>query len=468
MSIGVGRIRGVQHLWTKRWIALLAVLNLCLVWFDLTYLNARSVYLQIVPSIVKAYDPIKGIHPHPETQRYLERVAALESQIAQTQINSPEVAVLLADLRSESQRLLEDNPFASERGAALETIQQVLQARTAAESPFVAFDRFWNQDYLAQAGWPRERAFWQEQIQPLLAANYYHQINRFGQEVDYFWLIDLPFVLIFAIDFIIRNRAIRQRHPELNWLESALRRWYDLLLLLPFWRWLRVLPVAARLNQVGWLNLEPFRAEAQRDLAIGFAKDLTKLVGIQAIEQVQASIQRGDVMQWLLYPELRPEYVQVNEVNELQAVTTHVADIIVRQVLPEVRIELETVLRYSLQQIFFDQLPGYRQLRFVPGIKHLPRQTADRLTKDLSERAYQSLIQVWEDPEAAEITTQLVQRFRAALATELKKKHNVQEIEALLIDMLEEIKINYVKGISEVGAEQMVDKVEQFRYQSKT
>lgn len=459
-STGVNR----HYLCLKRWIALLAVLNLILVFFDLTYLKARSLYLQVAPGLVQLYDPIKGIHFHPETQRYLGQVATLETQVVQTEIGSLEVAASLAELRQYSQLLIQDNPFSEVNPDILATIQQHLQSCTGVASPFVAFDRFWSQDYLAQ-NWSTEIEFWHQQIQPLMAANYYRQVNRLGYPIDYFWLIDLPFILLFAIDFVIRVQAIR-RYLGLSWLQSALRRWYDLFLLIPTWRWLRVIPVTTRLHQVGLLNLEPLQAEARRDFAIGFAKELTQLAGIQAIDQIQAAIRRGDVMQWLLYPELRREYVQVNEINEIKAITTRIVDIIVYQVLPQLQPDLKVLIGYNLQYLF-DQLPGYRQLKFVPGAKNFPQQMTERLTKDLSERAYQSLIQIWEDPEIDKMITQLIEHFRNALAAELQQKHNTQEIEDLLIDMLEEIKINYVKGITEVGIEQIVDEAEQIYRQAK-
>ncbi len=452
--------------WIRRGIAILAVLNLILVFFDLTYLTARSLYLQVVPGIVQIYDPIKGVHPHPETQRYLEQVGALAIQVAQTGIESASIGASLAELRSSSQQLIQDNPFAENSNAILETIQQNLYSRTHAASPFVAFDRFWSQDYLMQAGWLSEFEFWQQQIYPLMNANYYRWVNQFGYTVDYFWLIDLPFTILFAIEFVIRTGATQRRHPELTVLEAALRRWYDLFLIMPVWRWLRLIPVTIRLNQVGLLNLEVFQAEAQRDFAIGFAKELTEIAGIQAIDQIQAAIRRGDALRWLLYPDLRRAYIQVNDQNEIEAIANHITEIAVYQVLPQVQPEIETFIYHNLYHIF-DQLPGYRQLKSIPGINHFPRQTTEKLAQNLSKQAYQSLKQILADPAMAEATTQLIQNFRAALAAELQKKQNTQVVEELLIDMLEEIKINYVRNITNVGIEQIMDEAERLHRRAK-
>ncbi len=68
----------------------------------------------------------------------------------------------------------------------------------------------------------------------------------------------------------------------------------------------------------------------------------------------------------------------------------------------------------------------------------------------------------------AEITTRLSRNFREALEDELQKKHNLQEIQTLLLDLLEEIKINYVRGIEEVGIEQLIDEAEQLHRRIRT
>nr|RNJ65736.1 MAG: hypothetical protein EDM05_29775 [Leptolyngbya sp. IPPAS B-1204] len=189
-------------------------------------------------------------------------------------------------------------------------------------------------------------------------------------------------------------------------------------------------------------------------------KQLIQVVGVHAIDLSQDAIRRGDVMQWLLYPKLRREYIQVNNQNEINIIVKRITDIIIHQVIPQIQPDLELFLNYTLHHIILEQFPGYTQLRYAPVIGRLPQRTTERITKNLSEGAYQSLVQVWEDPEVAEMTVNLAQNFRDALAAELKKKHNVQEIEDLLIDLLEEIKINYVQRLTDVDIEQIVDETE--------
>ena len=62
-----------------------------------------------------------------------------------------------------------------------------------------------------------------------------------------------------------------------------------------------------------------------------------------------------------------------------------------------------------------------------------------------------------EDPIAAQLSDRLLTNFRDALELELEKKHNLQDIESLLIDMLEEIKINYVARIAQGGFDDTIE-----------
>ena len=45
----------------------------------------------------------------------------------------------------------------------------------------------------------------------------------------------------------------------------------------------------------------------------------------------------------------------------------------------------------------------------------------------------------------------------------MTKQQNLQEIQLLLVDLLEEIKVNYVKGIAEEGVEKVWEEATQLR-----
>jgi hypothetical protein len=58
-----------------------------------------------------------------------------------------------------------------------------------------------------------------------------------------------------------------------------------------------------------------------------------------------------------------------------------------------------------------------------------------------------------EDPVVLELSNRLSQNFSQALEMEVQKEHNIQEIQSLLVDLLEEIKTNYINGITEEEVE---------------
>lgn len=446
--------------WFERLIALLAVVNLILVFFDLSYITLRDFYLEFFPGLVKIYDPVKGIEPHPETQNYLSTVNALEEEVLQAGLQSPQAEKLLEELQQLSHRLVADNPFqGANKSNTLEKIQQKMRTRVGEDYASDAFRIFWSSAYLSQAGWQESIQFFNTEVRSLIERNYYRDIGRFGGFVDYFWLIDLPFIILFTLEILARTYYSSRRKPKLNWLEAILRRWYDLFLVLPFWRWLRVIPVIIRLYQTELLDLEPFRKQLNYDFAISFAEEIAEIIGVQVIDQMQESIQKGEVARWLFYPESRRRYIEVNETNEVNAIATRLVNLSVYEVLPQVQPDIEALVHHSLESTL-SQSVVYKQIQNVPGLSHLPNQLTEELSKNLSQSAYNNLVKALEDPVGVELTSRLMGKFKDALEAELQKKQNRQQIESLLIDMLEEIKLNYVRSVAEGGVEKALDQVD--------
>ncbi|NCJ05333.1 hypothetical protein GS597_02145 [Synechococcales cyanobacterium C] len=454
------KINLLQLGWS-RVVALLALLNLGLVFFDLTYLRARSFYLRQVPQLTSLYDPIKGIEPHPETQFYLEQVDALAAQVPQVGLADPEVTARLEELRSLSVQLLTNDPFAaSGQSRTRGRIEREFRGRTRTPLAQEAVLRFWSENYLRGAGWTREITFFDREIRPLMAANYARSVNEYGEFVNEFWRIDAFFVWLFLLDFIARTYAISRRRPDLNWLEAMLRRWYDLPLFIPIWRWLRVLPTTLRLSQAKLLNLRPIMAQINHDVAVGFAQELTEMVGIQVINQLQQTVAKGSLAEWLFHPESRRPYVQIKGRNEAQVIASKLVNISVYEVLPQVQPEIADLIHHTITNTL-NQAPLYRQFQLLPGIGQFPEQVTENLSVTLTQAISSSLAGMLEDSEGSERMGRLTQSFRQVLETELQKQQNIEEIQELLVDMLEEIKINYVENIAQRGMEEVVEEMEQ-------
>lgn len=102
-------------------------------------------------------------------------------------------------------------------------------------------------------------------------------------------------------------------------------------------------------------------------------------------------------------------------------------------------------------------------MQHLPGLRRL--QLSKKLAKSLFQITYKNLTYTLKDPVGTEITTRLRTNLKDALERALQNKHNIQEIQSLWIDMLEDIKLNYVKSIAEVEGEQLLEKAEQLHKQ---
>jgi hypothetical protein len=449
-------------------IAVIALINLGLVFFDLAYLHLRPTYRRYLPIVTQVYDPVKTIKAHPQTEYYQTQVNRLKAQLANHDVQSPLVADSLAELQALSQQLTVNPTFVHPQGNnVLATVQTKIRSRASLPLAQNALAQFWSADYLAQQGWQPELEFWESQIQPLFQANYYRPVTPWGWPVDYFWLLDLPFMLVFAADILMRVLTMHRHRPDLTWVNVILRRWYDLFLLLPFWRWLRVIPVALRLYQVELLNLEPVRTEAQRDIIITVGADLAGIVGIEIIDQMKASISQGDLFDWL--PAADPHSSAHNgkgmiAQRELVAIATHLYQVSADHVLPRLRPDLEALVQHSLSQTL-KQVPGYSQVNHIPGLGQVSTQMVEQLSGSIIQSIYQGLTGAWIDANGKAISHRLQQTLRQAVAEEFRQHNTPEEVQTRLLTLLETFKVNYVKALTEAEGEKLADATERLRRQ---
>jgi hypothetical protein len=431
-------------------MALVALGNLSLVLFDISYVPGRDFYLRQLPVLTQVYDPFKGIKPHRDTQQYLETLEELKIQVVQTGLPSPQVAAKLQEINNLSAKMIDEDPFrVASKSGTLEKIKDRMRDRipNPQDSAKQSFQRFWSQDYLN---------------------NYYRSIGENGEFTDNFWQIDLPFIAIFAIEFLARTYLISRRHRSVTWRAAMLWRWYDIFLLLPFWRLLRVLPVTIRIHQAKMPDLQPIRSQISRGFVANFAQELTEVVVIQLINQMQQSITTGELTRQLFQSQ-KQRYLDINNINEIEAIATHLVQITVYKVLPQLQPDLEALLRYNIES-FLKQSPLYQGWKQVPGLGNLPEQLAQQLVAELSklvtlgpQDAYEAFKIASEDPIGIKLSSQLVQHFGQALGTELQQQQTWQEIQLLLCDFLEEFKINYIQRLSEEDFEKILEQAKELQ-----
>jgi hypothetical protein len=443
-------------------MAAIALANFGLVLFDLSYIPLRDFYLTQFPDFTRWYgQQFKGIEPNRTTEAYLNTIAELENQVAAQGLSSPSTQAVLDDLRQRSNTIIDEDPFEiANKSGTLERIKERMRDRIAAttgndyESSKQAFAVFWSQEYLNQQGFRQEMAFWDERIRPLIATNYYRNIGFDGRPLNQFILIDVWFIGIFGIEFLARTWYLSRRYSGTSWLDTMLWRWYDFFLLIPFslfapsWALLRLIPVTIRVNQSNLIDMEPLRDRITRGIIANFAVELTEIVIIRVIEQLQNLIRQGDITRALLHPDRGPRYVDLNNIDEVSAISQRLSSTLIRQVLPQVRPDVEALLHHNVIHAL-EGSPIYQGVQRVPGLNKLPDQITQQLVSQLYQGLYDALNEAFKDEKGAELTRRLIENVGKSFRSEIQKGNAVPEIQSLITVWLDEVKINYVKRLAE-------------------
>ncbi len=279
----------------------LALLNLGLLAFDFTYLRLRPFYLRHLGLVVRVYDPVKGIEPNPLTVRYVELV---------TQLGQPGAgagrAALLDELRRLGREALDQAPFVrvgqmAERRAFDQRLRDFVAARDgldrAALSPHQALDLLWRPGDDAELA--TSVAFFHRDLEPLLEVNFFRAYDRDGNFVDHGWLIDLPFLLLFSVEFYGRWLLAYRRRQYAEWWIYPVLHWYDFLGIMPLPQF-RVF----RLFRIGSLYVRLRRSEHSKvgddvvsrlvgQVAHMVTEEVTHRVAIRILSASQAALADG-------------------------------------------------------------------------------------------------------------------------------------------------------------------------------
>jgi hypothetical protein len=427
-----------KNLWWERGLAILIAINFGWVLFDLSYVPWRNLYFRYLPALTKIYDPLKGIEPHRETTKYLATIDKLQQQ----KISSPAAQLLLKDLAEQSVLIIETNPFqGAGKSGTLEKIKNRLRDHMHQDSAKASFRAFWNTENFSGTRATSEMAFFEQQIRPLFAINYFREIGEDGESIDHFWLIDVGFGAVFLVDLLLRLRRMRQRNPRLTWRSALIERWYDLLLILPLVRPLRIVPLAIRWHQARLINLDQIQHQVNTRFVNEFADELTQVVINQVLNQAQGAIKSGTATQLITTRLLRP-YVDLNDVNEVEAIAQIILEIAIYRVLPKIQPDLEEIVSTLVQKASIDS-PAFQNLKLIPGFAEAPHQLIDQIVRQVSEALYVGLTKSLNDPQNGKLAKRLAENFMAALGAELQKGQTVNKLESLVVDMLAEMKASY-------------------------
>ena len=285
----------------------LAVINLGLILFDMTYLWLRPTYFRYLPVVTRIYDPVKGIEPHPLTEAWLvastdlaDRLEAgeepyrLASELEEIRYLAREVLINKAFERSgqdQSGRRIWVGMarfLRSEPGNG--PIDQAQPARIS--------DLFWSlqPDPSRIEG---RSIYFNRNLAPLLAVNYLREFDLRGELTDYFWLIDLPFWLVFATEFFTRWWLAYRRGTYARWFLFPLFNWYDLLGIVPLkqfriFRLFRMVSIYVRLHRSEHSNVgDDIVSRTVGYFANIISEEVSDMVSLRILNETQQELADG-------------------------------------------------------------------------------------------------------------------------------------------------------------------------------
>lgn len=469
-----------------RFVAVWASVNLLWVAFDITYVPLRTFWLQrnlypipsvplvvhltVIPDVTPLIDPIKGIEPHRETQAYLQHFRQLDAALLALpagQAPQPSQVALLNRHAQLTAQLIDGNPFlASDASGTLEKIKNRLRQRADRDSARQASSLLLSPARIQASGWRQERRFWNDQVLPLVATNYWRSIDENGRPTDHFWRIDLLlFQSVFALDILLRLIRLRRRLPGLSWGDALLRRWSDLPLLLPFWRWLRLVPVLERLQTSGLVNFEPLRAVVSRGVVALLAVELFEVLSLQILDGTQGLIRSR---RWPQRLRALRSHQSVASSSDERAVVELVriwAPLLLSRVAPKLAPELQGLLGYTLRQsLDRTMVPGpLRQLQPLLQVETgISRQLASGMVDSLLELSRSTGNQLSRrDDVQLDLLQRFIDRFWEELAAALENGPALERSQELLCALIDGAKGTYLSQINRAGIEALIQELDQ-------
>jgi len=480
----------VQIFWQKDYLEMQGWQN------QLDFFNEQIRPLMLLYEPQIWYDLIKGIEPFQDSQNYLMAVNELRIILEKQGLEAAEIEPLLKKMRDRSTELIDRESYFQivnqiivltqikyqikehiysqipDSNIDLTPTLQLLESLNllqylapdilwADKSSKAAFNIFWSRQYLETYQWERELDFFDENIEFLMQSFYFRNLDRYGRFVDRFWLVDLPWVTIFWIEFIVRILLISRR-SNISLLDAIKERWYDLFLLQVWLPRLRIITLFIRLHKVKLPDMENLHTLIRFKLIRSFAKEIIQVVVAGGIDLLQNKISKGSLKRAIFESKSKSEkvYVDKNDSGKIQEIINRILQVTACKVLPEIHADIEDFLHYQVEKSM-QQLSIYRRLQKIPFVRRLPEKIANNLVVQISSTIAKSPQKIYETPPDAvsiKLRQQLVEHFSSKLALELQEKQTFDEIEVLIIDLLEEVKNSYVKP-SLKSSEQTIHKV---------
>ncbi len=369
-------------------MVLVLFLNFFLIICDMSYLFLRPVLFRFVPLATTLYDQVKGIEPHPMTNKIVieadELIAALDANKPK---NSQEVQKLITSLATLSMAMIQNSPFIdSGQSKNLQKIVDIAEERLINEKrissdhtlePEQILALFW--DINARTLEIRTKIY-QDDLRPLLRVNYERRKSLDGEYVDYFILFDLPFLIFFFWEFAIRWFFAVIRKDYVRWFLYPLYHWYDIVGLFPYgylraFRLFRIVSIYVRLKGSDVTTIgDDFLSTAFKRYSDIVTEEVSDMVAIRILTEVQEEIESGQSID-IVVNALEPKR------DEIKRLVVDITRDFIRKTEPSA--EFRLILKETLA----------RTAERIPYLKMLPGPVKDKLVVEIGLTIFDAIME---------------------------------------------------------------------------
>ena len=202
--------------------------------------------------------------------------------------------------------------------------------------------------------------FFRKRMKPLFINNYQRRYDLNGNYTDEFIWLDLPFLVIFIIEFFARWFITIRRKIYPKKFQFLMYNWYDVLGLIPLiefriFRLFRILSIYIRLRRSELTFVgDDFVSRTVKRYKDIITEEISDLVAIHILNEMQDEIRSGASLEMLISP-LRPR-----------------RDIIKKAILAELRKfagdkKAVADLRRAVDDMLYKAAGNYKYLGLIPG-----------------------------------------------------------------------------------------------------
>lgn len=254
-----------------------------------------------------------------------------------------------------------------------------------------------------------------------------------GEPVDRFWRVDLPFLLVFAVELFARWAAAVKRRSFARWWVYPLVHWYDVLGILPLqqfrvFRLFRLVSIYVRLRRSEVVPVgDDFVSRGVAWIADAVSEEVTDQVALRVLDLAQREVEAG-ALSAVTRRALLPRRAEVRE-----QIVARLAEVLSD---PELHERLGSFLRVNLDRA----VASSPALRRVP----LPDSVLTPLVRTVGEVVYDAIVETLTaslaSEEGREALDAVVDEVMEAFTETVGRGEIERLVEATVVDLLQEMK----------------------------